>query len=231
MKNKIMLLALAAVSVVMFALPAIASAGSPEVSCGGAVCGKFTSHGLHSELTAVGEPEITCTSNSGAGEFTTKTTGTIALTFHGCQTQFFGFPVTCTSSSPAGGSPGTIKTTSSVFHTTYVTDAKTTPGILVTPGTNEHFSTIVCGGFATITVKGNGVIGHLVAPSCNAVATKNFTLNFGVDASGTQQYKQVTGTGTAYDLKGVTGNGTTTTSAMKAHGTVTLGTAGIVNCV
>lgn len=229
MKHKIILLGLAALSAAMLALPAVASAGEPKVHCGGTgvLCGKFTSHGEHSELRATGEPPITCKKNSGAGEWTSETTGTIELTFHECSTSFFGFPVTCTSTTPAGGSPGTIKTQKNVFHTTYLTAGKTTPGVLVT---GPFFTTIDCGsGLDRISVEGN-VLGHLTSPACGKSST-SYTLDFEATGS-TQKYMQVTGAGTLYDLTALTEpNGSKVTAGMEAEGTMTLAKAGTLTCV
>jgi hypothetical protein len=222
MKNKMMLLALAAVSAAMFALPAVASAGEPVIDPGsGKFPLKFTSAGGHSELRAANEPAITCTSNSGAGQYNTGTTGEISLTFHGCNTSFFGFPLSCNS---AGQPSGTIKTGTSVFHNAYLTDSKTTPGVLVTPPTGGVFTTIICGGFANIEVKGNGILGHLTAPKCGETS-KTATLDFTATGS-SQTYKQVTATGTVFDLTSVTEGGSTVTAAEVAEGTVTYQPAG-----
>jgi hypothetical protein len=230
MKNKMMLLALAAISAVMFVLPAVASAGSPVIDPGsGKFPLAFTSSGGHGELRATGEPAITCTSNTGSGKYTTSTTGEIGLTFHGCTTSFFGFPVACNS---AGQPSGTIVTATSVFHTTYVTDAKTNPGVLVTPPSSGVFTTIICGGFANIEVKGNGIIGELTAPKCGVVS-KTATLNFTAVGS-SQTRTQVTGTGTVFSLNSVTEGGSTVTAAEVAEGTATYsppGETATITCV
>jgi len=229
MKNKMMLLALAAISAVMFVLPAVASAGEPKIDpASGKFPLSFTSTGTHGELRATGEPAITCTSNTGTGSYTTATTGTIALTFHGCTTSFFGFPVACNSATQPSG---TIKTNSSVFHTTYLTDAKTKPGVLVTPPAGEVFTTIICGGFANIEVKGNGILGELKAPECGK-SSKTATLDFAATGS-SQTFKKVTATGIDYSLNSVTEGGTTVTAAEVAEGTVTYagGESATLTCV
>jgi hypothetical protein len=228
MKNKMMLLALAAISAVMFVVPAVASAGSPVIDpASGKFPLNFTSAGGHSELRAAEEPAITCTSNSGSGKYTSGTTGEITLTFHGCATSFFGFPVSCNS---AGQPSGTIKTGTSVFHNTYVTDAKTNPGVLVTPPTGGLFTTIICGGFANIEVRGNGIIGELTAPKCGAAAQKTATLNFAATGS-SQNLKKVTATGTEYSLTSGTEGGSTVTASEVAEGTVTYTENATLTCV
>jgi hypothetical protein len=223
MTKKMMLLALAVVSAVMFALPAVASAGSPLVECGGVACGKFTSHGGTSVLSTTSGTTVTCTTNTGSGSFTSTTTGTIKLTFSGCKESIFS-----TSCNTSGQASGVVVTTESVFHTTYLTDDKKTPGVLVTPGANEHFSSFECaGGFSNHVVKGNGVMGRLTAPPCGGTsATKSLTLSFEDTAHGAQTYKQITGTGTIYDL-----NDNGTTASMEAEGTVTLASNPTITCV
>jgi hypothetical protein len=231
MTKKMMLLALAAVSAAMFALPAVASAGEPVIDpASGKFPLTFTSAGGHSELRANEEPPITCTSNTGTGKYTSGTTGEIALTFHGCTTSFFGFPVSCNS---AGQPSGTIKTNTSVFHNVYVTDAKTNPGVLVTPPTSPAglYTTIICGGFASIEVRGNGIIGELTSPKCGAVAQKTATLNFAATGS-SQTLKKVTATGTEYSLSSTTeSSGKVTTSCEVAEGTVTYAENATLTCV
>jgi hypothetical protein len=223
MTKKMMLLALAAVSAAMFALPAVASAGSPIVECGTSACGKFTSHGGSSVLSTTGGVTVTCSTNTGSGNLTTTTTGDIKFTFHGCTESVFGSECHST-----GQPEGTIVTTEFLFHTTYLTDDKKTPGVLVTPAANEHFASFTCfGGFSNHEVKGNGVMGRLTAPGCGGTsATKSLTLSFEATSHGQQKYKQVTATGTSYDL-----NDNGTTAAMSAEGTATLASNPTITCL
>ena len=228
MKHKMLLLALAAVSAAMFALPAVASAGSPVIDpASGKFPLTFTSAGGHSDFRATGEPAITCTSKTGTGRFTSGTTGEIALTFHGCMTSFFGFPTSCNS---AGQPSGTIVINPSVFHNIYVTDAKTNPGILITPPSSGVFTTLICGSFAKTEVKGNGIIGEVTAPRCNAAAQKTATLNF-TAAGSSQNLKKVTATGTEFSLQSATEGGSTVAAAEVAEGTVTYSENATLTCV
>lgn len=226
MTKKMMLLALAAVSAAMFALPSVASAGEPEVHCElsgvkGKVCGKFTSHGLVSVLSTTGNLTVTCSTNTGSGTYTNTKTGTIKLTFSGCKESIFG-----SSCNSTGSASGVIVTTESVFHNIYLTHTKTTPGVLVTPAGSEHFASFSCFGEASKhVVKGNGVIGHLSSPACGGTS-KTLTLDFDAISHGQQRFKTITGTGTPYDL-----NDNGTTAAMDAHGTVTTAGPATVTCV
>jgi len=227
MKNKMMLLGLGAMVALAFAaLPAVASAGEPELSCGGAVCGKFTSHSGETKLSTVGGTTVTCTSSTGSGEYTTKTTGNIVLTFHGCKTPTF-FNTTCTS---PGQAAGTIKTATSVFHNTYVTDAKTKPGVLITQPVGVPYVTFTCAGFLHSEVFGN-IIGELSSPACGA-ESKELKLGFKATSHGQQQYKQVTATGATFDLTSKLNGGAAETAAMEAtNAVVTLGSSGKITCV
>jgi hypothetical protein len=214
--KKLMLLALAVVSAALFALPAVAAAGAPETDCpaGAATC-KFTSSGTASSLTTANGTTVNCTANTGSGEYTNKTTGTIALTFTGCKDSIFS-----SSCSTSGQAAGTIKTNSAVFHNIYTTDNKTTPGVLITQPSSGSFANFACGaGFLTVNVTGN-VIGSLETPGCGAEA-ETWALNFTQTAHGQQTHKQITGTGTSYDL--ISHLNTTAepqTSAMVATGSV-----------
>jgi hypothetical protein len=228
MKSKFMLLALSVFALALAALPAIASAGEPEIDSKSLNEGKtlsFTSKGEHAELRALNEPTITCTANEGVGKYNTKKTGEITLTFTGCKTPNF-FNAECHS---VGQSSGVIKTGTSVFHNTYLTDAKTTPGVLVTPPSGGVFATITCATFFTTTVAGNGIIGHLESPKCGASSTTG-TLNFSATET-TQNFRQVTGTGTIYSLTATTSGGEPRTAAEIAEGTVTYAETATVTCV
>ena len=230
MKNKFMLLALSVFALAFAALPAMASAGEPQVDSKLLNEGKslsFTSKGGHSELRASNEPKITCTANSGSGKYNTKTTGEITLTFTGCIAPEF-FNAECHST---GQVAGTIKTGTSVFHNIYLTDNKTTPGVLVTPPTGGIFATITCATFFTTNVEGNGVIGHLESPKCAGSST-TATLNFTATSS-TQNFRQITATGTIYSLTSRTNGGSIPgpAAAMSAEGTVTFGESITLTCV
>ncbi|MFL5898697.1 MAG: hypothetical protein ACJ76D_09595 [Solirubrobacterales bacterium] len=230
MKNKMMLLALGLLALVFAAMPAVASAGTPEIDSPSLNIGKslsFTSAGGHSELRASGEPTITCTSNVGSGKYTSKTTGEVSLTFSGCTGNLGFLHPECHTT---GQSNGVIATATSVFHNVYLTDAKTTPGILVTPPTGGVFATIICAGFSNIEVKGNGVIGDLASPGCGKSSATG-TLSFTATGSA-QTYKQNTATGTIYNLTSTTeGGGSPVEAAEVAEGKATFAEEITVTCV
>lgn len=209
-------------------LASVASAGEPRID---PAIGKFpinfTMSGGHAEFRATGEPAITCTSSSGSGQFSTSTTFTVHILWHGCTTSFFGFPVACNS---VGQPSGTTTAHIPVAHLVYVTDAKTTPGLLMTPPTSGVFTTLICGGFASIEVKGNGVVGEIIAPKCGSIA-KTATVSFAATGA-SQNLKQVTATGTEYSLTATTeSSGSTTTVAEVGEGTMTFAENVTLTCV
>ena len=215
--KKMMLLALAAASVAMFALPAVASAGEPEVHCnGGAVCGAFNTAGGASTLSS-GNLTVTCTSNTGAGNFASKKAGTFALTFHGCKDSIFGSQCNST-----GQPAGTIKTGTMNFKNVYLTHGKTVPGVTVGP-VNTTFTCFF--GVSHHAVTGS-VLVTLSNPKCGGSAA-TMTLAFEAVAHGNQKHDFVTGTGTAHTLLD---NGAA--AAMQAVGTVSFpGDTYTVTCV
>jgi hypothetical protein len=208
----------------MFVLPAVASAGEPQIDpASGKFPLTFTSAGGASELRAAGQEPIKCTSNHGSGRYTSATTGDIELTFTGC-TAFGGECHT------AGQANGVITTGTSIFHNVYLTAGKTTPGVLVTPPTGGVFATFSCFfGFASVSVTGNGIIGHLESPKCGA-KSKTGTLNFTATGS-SQTYKQNTATGTVFNLKSSVNGGAAVEAAEVAEGTVTYAEEATLTCV
>src|SRR4051794_381534 len=175
MNKKLMLLALAAVSAAMFALPAMASAGTWSVSS----IEKFTTHSGTTTLTlrpnSVGESvsEVTCTTSTGSGKYTTSTAGEeLTLTFTGCTVPSpFGGTLNCNTS---GLASGTIKTTDLKFdnimiEATAIGGGGGLPGILITSNAG-HFASFVCGGFISIDVEGNGIVGE-IERACGTSAT------------------------------------------------------------
>lgn len=210
MNKKIMLLALAAVSATLFALPAMASALEPlHLSPTPSGVKTVDDTGEDPKLSTVGGTTITCDSFSGTATFNEGgTTGSLHLKF-GPNCRTFGIP--CNS---AGLTGGNITTTTLPFH--LVTLANSKPGVLVTPNnspTNEHFATFSCFGVQSV-VKGNGVIGT-IEQECGTLSNKA-DINFNAPEHGVQEHKTVAGTETEYDLrKGEE------TAAQDATGTVT----------
>lgn len=194
MSKKIMLLALAAVSAALFALPTVASAQTWHLSA----TTSFSVTGSVGNFTSTDGTKITCTSETGSGTFSTTTSGSLSLITHGC-TGPFGFA--CTT---PGQSSGTV-TVSYSFNGIMVTSTASTkdPGILMTPSGpagptgGKQFTEMSCLGIS-IKIYGNGVIGtiHNPASPCGATGT-TWGLNFESSIEGHQ--KDMTWTGVTYD--------------------------------
>lgn len=195
MSKKIMLLALSVVSAALFALPAVAAATPAHLSA----TSTFTvSKGAVEtvELETVEGEKVQCHAGvSGTGNFENTTTGTLNLLFHGCTTSTIFGNLNCTST---GQPSGTIATTTLPFHLISKVSGSGTPGVLITPGTGEHFATFICGGIAERKVTGNGVIGTIISPACG-VSSTTATLKFEQSPTGVQ--KHTSHTGVTYGLK------------------------------
>jgi hypothetical protein len=212
MKKNLMLLALLAISVVLFALPTVASAGEWELDN---TDGTFTVTKVTNSAFVFGSTIVTCTGLTGSGTYTSKTTGTITLDYSGCKEGVFG--TDCTN---AGGAAGTILVNNKVFHNVIIGNAgdiNTPIGILITGSSGTELS---CG-FGLVTVKTTGnVIGEIETPKCGTAGT-TYNLNFdsATGSPSTQKYEQVTTTGTKYDMVAdiPASSDSTTTSALSAR--------------
>jgi hypothetical protein len=218
MSKKIMLLALGAASVMMLAVPAMASAIT-ENHVTPLPVGEKHIDGVGSAVLSTASTKIECKGFTGKATFENTTTGTMELTFgpeckitEGAGTGSVCRNVTGSDSITTGTLPFHLAT---VAHT----GGATGPGVLVTPGGSETFATFNCIVFGfpvQQVVKGNGVIGTITAPKCNEVsptATVSFTGEKGV-----QTHKTLAGTDTEYSLKKGEDS-----AAQKAHGTITFG--------
>jgi len=89
---------------------------------------------------------------------------------------------------------GKIETNTMATENVYIEPNHETPGILVTGA----FVTFNCIGFGKKTVTGN-IIAHISAPNCGSFQSTH-TVTFPTIGAGQQQYRQVTTSGTQYDL-------------------------------
>jgi hypothetical protein len=214
MKHKTILLALAAVSVAMFALPAMASAGTWSLDPAGTPI--TTSSVGNTVLTNNNNETVTCTSSTGAGSYNAGSTtdGTITFKFHNCTSA----GIACTT---AGQPSGTIVTTLATFKNVYLEPGPHNPGVTIKGnGATEHFATFKCGfGLVTIVVTGT-LLGEIEEAStkCN-VATKKLPLTFVSTAHGVQKWTRVTTAGAIEDLT-ATVNGTARTASQDGTGFV-----------
>jgi hypothetical protein len=197
MSKKMMVLALATVCAALFALPAAASAQTAHFSA----TTSFSVTGNGGSVTSTAGFNFICTSETGSGAFSTTTGGNVSLLFHGCTTA--GFP--CTT---PGQSSGTIAVSYS-FDWIMVSAGPSTgkAGILLTPtgssvltSSPENISkklvTEYSCGFQSVKVYGNGLIGT-IEEACSTSST-TFRLSFESSTAGHQ--KDLTWTGTAYDM-------------------------------
>jgi hypothetical protein len=223
MSKKMMLLALAAVSAAMFAMPAAASAGEWKIH---PLQASTIAGGATSLKTANGDT-VNCTSSNGTGTQTTETTGTIELTFNGC-TGPFG-----SNCSNVAGQPNRITTTPGlVTHNIYLEDNKTKLGILITGnGAAKHFASFHCTvfGFITIPIVVSGSVIGEVDRACGSVS-KTSTVTFASTAHGVQKWMKITNTGSTFDLT-ANNNGTNETASQDGDGTVTTANNTTVTCV
>jgi hypothetical protein len=215
MNSRSILLGLAALLAAMCALPAVASAGEWSIHNATGTNPSFTVSATNPKITVNGEANWTCATVAGAGAYTSPTTGNIALTFHGCTESFSGSACT-TPGQPAG----TIIMGSHVFHNVHLEPTETNTnkiGMLITGGSGaSDLATFECKPFGvtkTYTTTGN-IIGEVTSPACGGAATTTSTVVFATKAGAsepTQQWEQVTTSGTVYDLvTDVTAFGNTT---------------------
>jgi hypothetical protein len=194
MKSMKILLALS-VSAAMFALPAMASAGTWSLDPAGTA---FTASSVgNTVLTTNNNETVTCTSSTGTGSYNAGSTtdGTVTFKFHNCSSSGFA----CTT---AGQPSGTIVTTLATFKNVYLEPGPKTPGLtLKGKDANEHFASFSCAfGFVNVVVTGT-LLGEVEEPAkvCN-VPTKKIPLAFVSIKHGFQKWTQVTTAGLVEDL-------------------------------
>ncbi|MDX6634087.1 MAG: hypothetical protein QOF06_290 [Solirubrobacterales bacterium] len=223
MSKKMMLLALAAVSAAMFALPAVASAGvwhAEPSTAATAFTTNTTGHG--NTLLVTPNRTTTCAGNAtepsstGTGQFDIGgTTGKISLTFYGCTSA----GTACTT---PGQASGVIVTSPNlVFHNILLeAGPPKIPGVKITGvGASTQLAHYTCG-FGLVTVNVTGTVVGEVEQACSTKG-KVFSLKFEAPG-GIQKWMQETTTGTNTDLT-ATVNGTAETGGQTGTGTVNLG--------
>lgn len=136
---------------------------------------------------------IQCTSGTGTGQATSKTTGEGSYLLHGCKGPL---GVNCSS---AGQPSGTIKIETVSLHLVYLDENQTTPGVLALPPESGVFAKFKCSFIASIEVTGNGVLGEIISPNCEETSS-TATVVTEVDESGSPIYTQVEETGTTYGM-------------------------------
>jgi hypothetical protein len=159
-----------------------------------------------STLSLADGTTISCESGTGTGSSLagSKTTAEAAYILHGCKEEATIFKFKCTSE---GQPTGTIKLATVVTHAVYLDEAHTRPGVLATPPASGVWAKFTCaGGFSTVEVKGNGILGEVTSPKCGATSSTG-TGKTETKSHGVQTVQQVEETGTSYHLEASLGGG------------------------
>jgi hypothetical protein len=209
MTKKITLMALAAISAAMLAVPALASAQTAHLD----VTSTFTVTGGAWTLATTSGTTTAGTSVSGSGTFTTTTTGTIDLTLSGFADEIFGTKCGSTLTGHAENS-GIVTAKGLSFHLIMLATNK--PGILITPSATEIIAKYKCLGIETA-LTGKGLLGTITAPACG-VASTTATLKIRSSSNGHQEHKLYTGV--SYDLD--TGPNANQTASINVPGDMVL---------
>lgn len=203
--KKPLMLALAAASVMMLALPAVASATlktwNMDWRSGDHTSPlTFTIQGTTVPRLKIHTGDfVECSTVSGSGAYTTTMAGVIKLVFTGCGIPDIGL------SCKSGGTNGVIETTVLTFHNIYSNlNGKEGPAVLITPN-GTHFASFACTLFgfgAHVKVAGTGVIGTVENCGTGTVSgtNKSFGINFQAAAAGTQTHTTAVGTPGTWDL-------------------------------
>jgi len=221
--------ALAAVSAMMFALPAIASAEAWDTdwATDSTKALTFTTSAGESKLTTANST-VTCTGagggNTGSGSYPSNstTTGTVTLTFRGCSSS----GANCHSGASADG---IIATEELPFHNVWANkDGAKTAGILITSnatsGRLARFKCTIFGVGPEIIVTGS-VIGEV--EKCGEVTES--TLNFQSASAGNQTITTLWNTPGTFDLT-ADNNGTPETASQDGTGTIKFGEKANLTC-
>lgn len=221
MREKSKLLAAGVLSVlVLAALPAVASAGEyemhcPVAPCVGTVSGSNVEHMIELETDNGERFDVSAIDGTIKIGAATTTTATVELEFTHIYETFTGFRFTCSS---IGAPAGVIRTGPITTHFVNLMHGGTKPGVLLT---NINVTYTCGGGFSSKTLTG-GLIGALTQANCNvAAATNQIAFNSVGGPPRTQEYKQVTGTGTLFDLMSGPHSGASKTWAITAQLNVT----------
>src|SRR6476469_4785352 len=211
--KKLVIIAVAAVSTAMFALPAVASAGMWSMDPAGAAF-NFTGNGAIKWTTK--NHTFECTATQGAGSYNAGSTteGTIELTLTGCKNELGS---NCTT---PGKALGEITTTTMTVKNVYLEPETMTPGITIKGAEGgepkEHFATFNCSIIKWV-VTGT-ILGQMEEPTkfCNVESAK-LPFTFESIEAGVQKWQQVTTEGAKEDLTSTIG-GTTETISLDATG-------------
>lgn len=206
-----------AIVVASAVLPSAATAGEPVIDPSGVTFSGTSASTM--VLEASGEPGITCETFHITASLIPPN---LSVQWTNCHIVVLGFTIACRT---PGSALSNSMNMAGTFVTTYLTDAKTKPGIRFSPGT----TTVECGSTTPIIFTGS-VLGTITSPACggeSSTATLSFTRT-----SGVQDHKKITGTGSEFNLTAETkGSGTKRQAALSAQGTVTFSHVIKLTCV
>lgn len=156
---------------------ASASAALPEFI--GPFPNPFTSKSGVTTLETVKKATITCTADKGAGELTGPKTGTVTITFSGCELVTLSLPC-----NTVGLPPGEIATASLLMTLGYISEPKKEAGIDLSTATGAPLMEFMCGPLRTLVV--GSVIGKITPVNKLIKPPGHFTLKF-TQAAGKQK--------------------------------------------
>jgi hypothetical protein len=156
---------------------ASASAALPEFV--GPFPAPFTAKSGLAKLETVKGAVISCTADKGAGEVTGPKTGTVVITFSGCEFVALGLPC-----NTVGAPPGEIATTTLVVTLGYINAPKKEAGIDLSTATGGPLMEFVCGPLPAKVV--GSVIGKVTPVNKPIKPPGHFTLKF-TQAGGVQK--------------------------------------------
>lgn len=214
MTKKMMLLALAAIIAALLAMPGVASANWGIIPINQSFSGN-SQEGFVGNLTATGEPKITCEGPSHvSGAWTNGTQGSLKFDFTNCHVSIVGITSPC----KTAGAPlsNTIVASGGIINVTIAADAT---GVKRGVTATLNPTTVECAGISTIKVTGS-IIGRITngpspCPGAEGAVDSNFMLEFLV--SGGAQTPMVTDASPSVkdDLTAQTGSEAPRTAALE----------------
>lgn len=187
MNKKVRLFTVITTSVLVLAVPAMASALVPSHVVPVPSPSAFPYSGGTVTLTTVnGNFLLICEKMTASATWENGTTGTTNITLVSCRMPPGTTEIRCND----------IKIENAQFH--LVTLSGGSPGVLITPPPSGIFFKVTCAAIVPFELKGNGLIGTIKSPKCGESRT---TMNIDFQSgSGRQQHQLVSGTETNYHL-------------------------------
>jgi hypothetical protein len=218
MKRSLKFLGLTVAAVLAISAMAVASASAaaPEyVLSSGTFPVKFTSTSGAGVLETTTHETVNCTSDTNAGEIVNSKEGNVVVTFKGCTTTFFGFPISCNSSGKASGEIVTNKLTSTLEYNV----GKTKVLNLLSPPSGGASAEFTCAG-NTVKVTG-GVLGEF--PTTNTfLHSTSLVLKQTGGKQEFREYVNAAGTTLSAHLSSSKNGGTAVESGEETTDTITL---------